>query len=236
MYCEMTLILGHYTYLRLSTHLLEHSPTYILLILHILTFALTSNDELCGLRLLGSVKFAFFLQGIQRNGAQRSTKSTWDLDLWNGIGVFWRFFLFREGVKGQSRAPGVFSWKLYSEFFWERTMRKQWCSFFHHFRMRKHWKVEYQSGATDDGWDHLCSLRFNASIRSQWLLIFGSYPVRVTRHVLLNEKKTSWRNHSMERTKTRENRGNPSFWSTEASTHNRMPVSVPAPSWAQRMI
>ena len=97
MYCEMTLILGHYTYLRLSTHLLEHSPTYIFLILRILTFALTSNDELCGLRLLGSVKFAFFLQGIQRNGAQRSTKSTWDLDLWNGIGVFWRFFCFGRG-------------------------------------------------------------------------------------------------------------------------------------------
>ena len=128
-----------------------------------------------------------------RNPKKRSTK-IYQVDLrlrlvkWNWCFLTF-FFLFREGVKGQSRAPGVFSWKLYSEFFWERTMRKQWCSFFHHFRMRKHWKVEYQSGATDDGWDHLCSLRFNASIRSQWLLIFGSYPVRVTRHVLLNEKK-----------------------------------------------
>lgn len=46
------------------------------------------------------------------------------------------------------------------------------CSFFHYFRVRKHWKVEYQSEATDDGWDHLCSLRFNAAIRSEWVLLF----------------------------------------------------------------
>lgn len=51
-------------------------------------------------------------------------------------------------------------------------MSKQWCSFFHYFRVRKHWKVECRSGATDDGWDHLCSLRFNAAIRSEWFLLF----------------------------------------------------------------